>query len=210
MSEFIPVDINRNLRVMDLSASKTSKQSGLTLVEMLIALVLSSIIFVSAYQVISNLVQYQVRSTIKNDEHLDWLLAVNMVSQIIEKGINQYDLYYRTQKASLFQGGSDSVQLISRAYYDRYDKPGHRVYRLFQDDGELTISYQAYDRDYQSNKRFKLATGLKLKEIEFEYFEAGNWVDEWTNEQKIPEYIRVKIDFTDHDSTEFIRGTSRR
>jgi prepilin-type N-terminal cleavage/methylation domain-containing protein len=204
------VDASRNPQAIDISACQMSKQSGLTLVEMLIALVLSSIIFVSAYQVISNLVQYQVRSQAKSEESLDRLLATNMVSQIIEKGISQYDLFYRAQKASLFQGETNSLQLISRAYYDRYDRPGYRVYRLFQRDGELTISYQAYDRDYQSGKRFELATGLKIKEIGFAYFEAGDWVDEWTNERTVPEFIRVKIDFTNLKSTEFTRGTSRR
>ncbi len=46
-------------------------RQGFTLVEMLVSIVLSSIIFISSYQVISNLIQYQVRSRVHNEIKLD-------------------------------------------------------------------------------------------------------------------------------------------
>ncbi len=187
----------------------TTDQDGFTLVEMLIALVLSSIIFVSSYQVISNLIQYQVRARIQNNGHMDKLLMTNLLSEIIGKSIHQSDLYYRIQKQPLFQGERDSVQLVSRAYSDRYDIPGHRVYRLFYRERELYIAYRAYDKDYLSNEQFQLATGLMIDSINFEYFQGGSWVDEWRDERSIPKFIRVNIDFPDLRSIEWIRRTSQ-
>ena len=189
---------------------KLTEQRGFTLVEMLIALVLSSIIFVSAYQVISNLVQYQVRAQVQNEQGLDRLLAINLISQIIEMGVNQYDLYYRPQKEFLFQGESDSVQIISRAYSGRFDRPGHRVYRVYHREGELYVSYRSYDRDYRSNQPIDLATGLKIEGISFEYFDTGNWTDEWRDDRSIPEFIRVSVAFPGHKSTEWTLASSRR
>lgn len=196
------------------SRSRTStvllRQAGLTLIEMLVALVLSSIIFVSAYQVISNLVQYQVRAAVKYDNHNDRMLLDNLLSQIIEKGINQYDLFYRIQKSSLFKGNADSLQLLSRAYSDRFDKPGHRVYRLYLRDGEMHITYRAFGREYLSSTRFDLATGLRAEALQFAYFEGDRWVDEWNDERSIPEFIRVTVDLPGRESAEWIRATSRR
>lgn len=200
----------KKFRILSLPTFELVDESGFTLVEMLIALVLSSIIFVSSYQVISNLIQYQVRARVENGSHFDKLLLGNLLSQITEKSIHQYDLFYRTQKASLFQGEADSVQLVSRAYSDHYDKPGYRVYRLFRRDGELYISYRAYDKDYLSNEQFQLATGLKIDDLSFAYLEQNNWVDVWSDERSIPEFIRIRIDLPGPGSTEWIRRTSRR
>ena len=193
-----------------MTASLEVGQRGLTLVEMLVALVLSSIIFVSAYQVISNLVQYQVRARTQHDNNLDNLLLTSLLSQVIEMGINQYDLFYRTQKSALFEGTAHSMQLLSRAYSDRYDKPGYRVYRLFQREGELHVSYRAFDRDYRANQRYEMSTGLRIENLKFAYLDAGNWVDEWTDDRTIPEFIRISVDLPGFKSAEWIRGTSRR
>ncbi len=185
-------------------------QAGLTLVEMLIALVLSSIIFISAYQVISNLVQYQVRARAGDNRQMDYLLLTNIVSQIIEKSLAQNDLYSGAAKNAVFRGRRDSLQLLSRAYSERYDSPGHRVYRLFKRDGELYLHYQAYDENYLDNQQFELATGLKVEDLRFEYYVDGDWVDEWLGERSIPAYIRTVVEFSDTRSADLIRGSSRR
>jgi len=185
-------------------------QGGFTLVEMLIALVLSSIIFFSSYEVISHLIQYQVRARVQDGEQLDTLLLENLLSQIIEKSIDQNDLFHRTQKKSVFRGRADSIQLVSRAYSDRYDIPGYRVYRLFRRDEELYISYRTLDRDYLSNEPFQLATGLKIKDLSFEFLEQNEWVDEWSDESSIPGFIRIKADLPGAGSAKWIKRTSRR
>ena len=204
-----------NRRSSYLRSSKTIKtlqktQKGLTLIEMLISLVLSTIIFASSYQVISNLVQYQVRARVQNDRQLDSLLVANLFTQIIEKGINQYELYYRNQKSTLFVGEPDSLQIVSRAYSERYDKPGYRLYRLYERDGELMVSYRAFNRDFLSNRQIELATGLKVDELRFEYLAQRNWLNEWSDERLIPDLIRINVDFADLKSAEWVRGTSRR
>jgi prepilin-type N-terminal cleavage/methylation domain-containing protein len=202
-------DTHQN-RSFGISSLDISRQAGLTLVEMLVALVLSSIIFISAYQVISNLVQYQVRARVHNDRELERILFDNLFGQIIEKGINQYDLFYYSQKSTMFVGTENSLQLISRAYSDRFDKPGHRVYRLFLRGDELFISYRAFDQDYLSNIRHELATGLKASSLTFAYLENDRWVNEWSDQKSIPEFVRIKADLDGAETAEWIRGTSLR
>jgi len=184
-------------------------RQGFTLVEMLVSIVLSSIIFVSSYQVISNLIQYQVRARDKHEKQLDKILIRNMVSQIIEKSLSKNNLFYRAQKKSLFKGEEDSVQLISRAYSDHFDVPGYRVYRLFKRDGELYVTYRKYDEDYKSNSLFELPTGLKIEEISFEYFSDDEWIGEWENDNQLPQYIRIIVDFSNAESMQWVRGTGR-
>jgi type II secretion system protein J len=206
----VTMDNKKAVNAMVMRTLKLAGQRGFTLVEMLIALVLSSIIFVASYQVISNLIQYQVRARVQNSGQLDKLLLTNLLSQIIEKSVSQYDLLYQIQQAPFFQGEADSVQLVSRAYSDHYDKPGYRVYRLYHRDEELYISYRAYNKDYHSGEPFQLATGLKIENLSFEYFEEDHWVGEWNDDRLIPEFIRINIDLPGTGSTEWIRRTSRR
>ena len=184
-------------------------QRGLTLVEMLIALVLSSIIFVSAYQVISNLIQYQVHARTLYDRQTDKALTINMLSQIIEKSLLQSELYFNPQDKTLFRGEAESIQLVSRAFSDRFDKPGFRVYRLFHRDGELYVQYRAYDENYLSNRKVVMPTGLKIEEIRFEYFDKGHWSNSWNDRRSIPPFVRVQVDFPGAESAEWVRGTGR-
>lgn len=206
----MPLNPDQRIKSQPRRASGRAGQRGLTLVEMLIALVLSSIIFGGAYQVISNLVQHQTRARIQNEVRVDSLLLDNLLSQVIELGIDQNDLFFRTQKSNLFRGRADTLQLVSRAYSDRFDRPGHRVYRLYQRDHELYVAYRTYDRDYQSNRQFELATGLEIEQLAFAYFEAGEWLDEWSDDQSIPQFIRVTASIRGLKPIELIRGTSRR
>lgn len=190
--------------------SQIRQQRAFTLVEMLIAIVLSSIIFVSAYQVISHLIQYQVRARAQHESQMDKLLLTNLLSQVIEKSIHQFDLLYRIPKLVIFQGNADSIRLISRAYSDNFDQPGHRVYRLYQQEGELYVDYRQYDADYMSNQQFKLASGLKIKAITFEYLDENNWVDEWEDDKSIPQYIRITVEQSGNKLLKIIRSTGRR
>ena len=191
-------------------SQKFARQKGLTLVEMLIALVLSSIIFVSAYQVISNLIQYQVRAEKKNDVQLEALLTTSMLGKIIEMGTSQFTLYYRAAKKPFFRGEADSLQIVSRAFSRRFDRPGYRVYQVFVREAELIVAYRAYDRDISSSEVSEIGTGLMVEEIGFEYFYEGGWLNQWANEREIPEFIRVTFNFPGQDSIEFVRRTGRR
>ena len=184
--------------------------AGFTLVEMLIAIVFSSIIFVSSYQVISNLIQYQVRARVQNDIQLDRLLVGNLISQIIEKSLHQLELYYRINQSSVFKGEPDSLRIISRAYSDNFDLPGYRAYRLYRHDDELHISYRAYDENFQKNQRYDMTTGLRVSQLSFHYWSGSQWLDEWPDEKSLPEFIRVTAEFDDAESQVWVRGTGRR
>lgn len=197
--------VNRGRAIYPSRANKR----GFTLVEMLISLVLSSIIFVSAYQVISNLIQYQVRYGEKSSRQLDRLLLRNMIGHILEKGLHQSELFYRVQKDGLFNGEHDSIRIISRAYSDHFDAPGYRVYQLYVHDQELFVSYQRYDKDSLSGNPIKLSSGLKIESINFSYFDQGTWTEHWSDDKSIPKYVKVNISLPDSASFEWVNQTGR-
>jgi prepilin-type N-terminal cleavage/methylation domain-containing protein len=185
-------------------------QSGFTLVELLISLVLSSIIFVSAYQVISNLVQYQVRAADRRyDAMASWSLT-NLFSQVVEKGVYQADLPHRYSRSIVFRGRSDSLQIISRAYSDRFDLPGHRVYRLSARDGELVINYRAYDREFDRNQNFEIGSGLQVEDLHFEYLDADGWIREWRDTKSFPERIKLIQTLGSGEELEMVRSVGWR
>lgn len=184
-------------------------EHGFTLVELMIALVLSSVIFVNAYQVISNLVHYRIRADKVNLARQDMLLTTNLLSQIIEKGISQNDLFYRADKTQLFRGEGDSLQILSRAYSENFDSPGYRVFRIFRRKGELYAGYQKYDENFQANAQNGISSGIKLEKIRFEYFTEGQWVTQWQNEKSIPSLIKVTVMLKPQQAFSFIRATGR-
>jgi type II secretion system protein J len=184
--------------------------AGFTLVEVLIALVLSSIIFVSAYQVISNLIQYQVRARAQYDQKLDRLLLKNLFTQIIEKSLHGNDLFFNHSRKSAFVGRADSLQLVSRAYHKRFDIPGHRIYRIFEYDGELMVSYRRYQKDYLIEEESSISTGLKVEGIQFSYLAKSGWQNEWEDEKTIPSHIKVSAQFSDGDAIQITRPTGQR
>jgi prepilin-type N-terminal cleavage/methylation domain-containing protein len=188
---------------------RVKRVGGFTLVEMLISLVLSAIIFVSAYQVISNLIQYQVRYAEKTDKQLDKLLIRSLVGQILRKGLHQADLFYRVQKAPLFRGSQNSIRILSRAFSDHFDAPGYRVYSLYEADGELFVSYNRYDKDSLSMTPVKQTSGIKIKSIEFEYLKDGDWVQQWGEKDKIPGMVRVIVTMPDSAVFEWVSATGK-
>jgi prepilin-type N-terminal cleavage/methylation domain-containing protein len=188
---------------------RVKRSCGFTLVEMLISLVLSAIIFVSAYQVISNLIQYQVRYAEKTDKQLDRLLIRNLIDQIMRKGLHQGNLFYRIQKEPLFKGSQNTVRILSRAFSDHFDVPGYRVYSLYVADGELFVSYTRYDKESLSMTPVNQTSGIRIEKIAFEYLKDGEWVEQWREGDKIPGMIKVKVTMPDNATFEWISPTGK-
>lgn len=186
-----------------------NRSSGFTLVEMLISLVLSAIIFVSAYQVISNLIQYQVRYAEKTDKQLDRLLIKSLIGQILLKGLHQGDLYFRVQKEPIFKGAPDSLRIISRAFSDHFDDPGYRVYSLYVAEGELFVSYNRYDKESLAMTPARQTSGIKVEEIAFEYLRDKDWVEQWDEMDKIPRMVKVKVIMPDDSTFEWVSATGK-
>lgn len=184
------------------------QQCGFTLVEMLIALVLSSVIFVSAYQVMSNLIQYQVRAAKIAVQEIDELLLRNLLDEIISKSMHQSQLYFRVEKTAFFWGKTDSLQLISRAFSAHYDVPGYRVYFLTIKDSRLVVSYRRYQSDVSSAQPEELDTGLEVEDIRFFYKSENDWVDEWSDNKSIPQWIKVYAELPGNRSMETVYRTS--
>jgi general secretion pathway protein J len=182
---------------------------GFTLVEMLISLVLSAIIFLSAYEVISNLIQYQIRYGEKSEIQMDRLLLRSMIGQILGKGIYQGDMYFKIKRDSLFQGKSNSIQIISRAYSDHFDMPGYRVYRLYLFENKLTVAYNRYDEKSLASGPEIQTSGIPVEKISFEYFSNGKWVESWQDNKSLPRLIKVKVTFPNKHIFEWVNQTGQ-
>ena len=186
---------------------KTGGQCGFTLVEMLVSLVLSAIIFVSAYQVISNLIQYQVRYADKSDHQLDQLLVKSLLTQIVSRGLHQSDLFFRVQKEAIFKGEPESMTIISRAFSDHFDIPGYRVYRMYTEDGELMVAYSRYARDAIASGAAVQTSGIKVDKLEFRYYREGEWLENWDDERSIPSVVRIKATLAGAGVVEWVAST---
>ncbi len=200
---------------VNLSVDSTSSESGpvvkrnkgFTLVEMLVSLVLSAIIFVSAYQVISNLIQYQVGYSAKSDRQLDRLLVKSLINQILSKGLHQTDLFYRIQKDSFFSGEADSLRIISRAFSDHFDVPGYRIYRIYVKEGELFVAYNRYDKDSTGMAPQVQTSGIRVQKLDFRYYLNGEWQEQWREEASIPEIIKVTVTLPNDETVEWVTST---
>ncbi len=183
------------------------RNKGFTLVEMLVSLVLSAIIFVSAYQVISNLIQYQVGYSAKSDRQLDRLLVKSLINQILSKGLHQTDLFYRIQKDSFFSGEADSLRIISRAFSDHFDVPGYRIYRIYVKEGELFVAYNRYDKDSTGMAPQVQTSGIRVQKLGFRYYLNGEWQEQWREEASIPEIIKVTVTLPNDETVEWVTST---
>jgi prepilin-type N-terminal cleavage/methylation domain-containing protein len=198
-----------NLRPSVCIKSGQCIQQGFTLVEMLVSLVLSAIIFVSAYQVISNLIQYQVRYNEKSERQMDRLLLRSMIGQILSKGLHQSDLYFKIQKNPFFKGNSDSIQIISRAYSDHFDVPGYRIYSLSVNNNELFVSYKRFDEESVFGEAVKQTSGIRIEKIGFRYYLDGEWLDRWSQVDSIPKLVKVIITLPDNNTFEWVNQTGQ-
>lgn len=186
-----------------------SRVRGFTLVEMLISLVLSAIIFVSAYQVISNLIQYQVRYGEKSEKQMDLLIVRNLINQILNKGLHQSDLYFRISKTPFFEGEHASLRVISRAFSDHFDVPGYRLYRLYVSNNELMVSYNRYDKDAINEESKIQSSGIRIEQISFEYYLKGEWRKVWKDDKAIPRLVKIKVMLPDKNIFEWVSRTGQ-
>jgi len=167
------------------------RQSAFTLVELLVALAISSIIFTSAYQVLSNLVQYQSRQGQQAERERQARLLRRLFAGIVERGVHRDDLFQPVGRQTLFNGQPESLQLLSRAFSRNFDRPGYRVYRLSLRDGRLLVGHRRYSGDEQTLDFRETDSGLALSSLRFEYFDGEQWLARWRDERRLPRYIRM-------------------
>lgn len=168
-------------------------QSGFTLVELLVSLALSSIIFASAYQVISNLIQYQTRAALKAQMERDRMQLDMMFTHIVEKGLLQSDLPRPQSRKPLFQGHEDSLKILSRAFSQNLDSAGYSVFRIFLRDGEIRVAHAPYGKDQMNRSVSDTPTDIRAGDIRFEYFDGSQWQPRWRDERRLPRYIRLSV-----------------
>jgi len=188
------------------------QQQGLTLIETLISLLLSSIIFVNAYQVISNLVQYQVRVRAADEKVNEQRLLKNVLNNIIGQSLSWEDLPARFGKKALFYGREDQLHLLSRAYASHFDRPGYRVYRLFLKQEQLWVAYRRYQRGAAREAYIERSTGIFMQNLKFSYRADANaqWLSEWPVADSLPEWMQVKAVLMNGEEFSWLGQISKR
>ncbi len=192
-----------------LKVQRKGGAAGFTLVEVLVSLVLTAVIFVSAYEVIGTLVQYQKRLEARYRVDGDLRLLENLVEQIVGQAVHVSDLPRPEGKESYFDGKSDSIRLLSRAYSRNFDVPGYRIYRLFVRNGELVVSHAKYGLPPARRVFRETPTGLQLQRLELAYWGEHGWQGQWQDARRLPRYIRLRLTLPDGQQTLLVRETAR-
>jgi len=176
----------------------------------LVSLLLSAVIFVSAYEVIGNLVQYQQRLAVRHRDAGDELLLKNLFTRIIGQAVHVGDLPWQRGKEVYFDGQSESLRLLSRAYSRNYDEPGYRIYRLFLRQGELVVAHVKYGLPPEQRVVRETPTGLRLAGLDLAYWGEQGWQGRWQDVRYLPRYIRIGMKLPDGRRVELIRETGLR
>jgi|GEM_PF-1106963 len=185
-----------------------NRNRGFTLVELLVALALSSIIFTSAYQTIGNLVQYQTRAALKDRVQTDRQLLRRLFTRLVEEGLHVDDLRHRFGRERIFRGEKDSIQLLSRAYSRNFKNSGYRVFRLFLRGHRLMVSYRPYGHRSRQTGVSETDTGLRLNALQLSYYDGEHWRSEWSGRRHLPRFIRLVADLESGIRIELVRETS--
>ncbi len=187
-----------------------NRQLAFTLVELLVALALSSIIFASAYRVIGNLVQYQTRSAAQAVREQDTRLLRQLFGQLVEQGIHRDDLYQPLSREPVFDGREDRLQILSRAWSRNFERPGYRVYRLWLDGERLKLRYRIHAADGEAVPSEETDTGIVLDSLRFDYFDGEGWRTNWREPRRLPRFIRLQARLPGGQWVEDIRETTIR
>ena len=168
-------------------------ESGFTLIELMVSLALSSIIFASAYQVISNLVHYQSRASLRAQVERDEIQLGRLFGELVEKGLLQQDLPDPGSRKALFEGRPDSLRILSRAYSRNFDRPGYRSFRLFLRDGEIRVAHSREQTREDPSTVIETTTDIPADDLGFEYFDGQDWQSRWSDPRRLPRFIRMRV-----------------
>jgi general secretion pathway protein J len=176
--------------------------AGFTLVEILIALTLFSVILVLVFSALhtSNLSWLASEQQVKKNEEQRLVLTFikRQLSQVVP--LLQLD---GKKNNLLFKGEQDSIQFVSAL-------PAHRggggLYLLtLRADEDLTLYYQIVTTDIELETELddeKIKSQLliaDIEEIELSYFgsekvdDTPSWRDQWEDQKRLPDLIRMRI-----------------
>lgn len=185
------------------------KFRGFTLVELLLALVLMSMLLALAYGGL----RASTRATDKGQAVLEESGRVRMAHQFIKRQLNQMSfLAFSTggqeDERAVFVGDAQRIRFVApMPGYLGFGGPQVQELALVPgEDGEELVLSHALLQDFEEQKLYERAPIVLLDKIEFAEFsflglneqgELGSWVSFWDDPTKLPESVSLAVEFTE-------------
>ncbi len=183
-------------------------KSGITLLELLIAITLSILILL----ILSSAMRLGYKSQESGSEKAEITQKIRIIGDRISwliRGAYPFSISTPEGKIVFFEGESDRIGFVTTSI-DVYgkgpeDMAGLKWVSIFEDDNKLNIREKVFFLedvfDDSGGKVYILDQGLK--KLEFEYLdiseedEVEEWVSEWEPDEKeyIPSAVRINIAF---------------
>ena len=191
----------------DIHITETSRQSGFTLLELLVSIVILSLIVTISYSalMVGSRSWQGTANTIKDNS------MMRFATQFIRKKIEQiYPIYWKDGVKQLlaFQGGEDGVKFIAPAPQGRETVEYYEYYIATEQEGmdrmSLVLFFEPHDPSVQGFEVSRKSPYRRilpdLTMVKFSYFgsqdnsEFVDWFNVWEDDSKAyPKLIRLEM-----------------
>lgn len=191
-----------------------NNKSGLTLLELLLAITLSIVIIVILFAAMRLGYKSQERGSEKAEITQKIRIIGDRITWLI-RGTYPFFIKKPDKQKIFFEGESDRIGFVTTSV-DIYGKgpediAGLKWVSIFKDNNGLTIREKVFFlEDVFDDSEGKVhVLDPEVKKLEFEYFDVpedegqGDWVSEWDPDEKeyLPSAVRVKITFEHNGKT---------
>jgi prepilin-type N-terminal cleavage/methylation domain-containing protein len=186
---------------------------GFSLLEMIIALLFSSVIIMIIVATMRFAVTSEEKGTIRQDKSQHIRVVTAQLSFFL-KGAYPYIVTIDNRRQYYFEGESDSVGFITSSVSKREDslinKPGLKWMRIFRDSEGLKIMENFFflDEDYEGSSSMERLLDDTVTDIGLEYLDTGekrdeepDWSDEWSTDdtEYLPAAVKVTLTIQEED-----------
>ena len=181
-------------------------QSGFTLIETVISLVLLSFIALIGYQGLA----FGMEQWRKGHERLEFGYAYQQAMGWVRNSLGMAEkvvVQHNSRSEYLFDGGTRGVKFVTR--FDRARRGGLYVNRLFHDaaDNSLRVSYYLHHPEIDPLKAEIKPDSVTILEdvaaLTISYYgkaigeKSLRWHDDWRRNLKLPRLIRIDLETVD-------------
>lgn len=213
---------------MNLSPGKASSNRlgnnnrGFSLLELVVALLLSSILLVIIISTMQIAIKSEEKGTLRQDRSQHIRVLISQLIFVL-KGAYPYRATIEDKKRYYFEGEADSLGFITSSVAETDDslinRPGLKWVRIFVDSEGLKMKENFFflEDDYEGDSLKERLIDDSVTEIEFEYLDNGGgeedfepeWVSEWSTDDNdyLPSAIRVSISIRENDEEEIALPT---
>jgi prepilin-type N-terminal cleavage/methylation domain-containing protein len=193
--------------------SLLNNNRGFSLLEMIIALLFSSVIIMIIVATMRFAVSSEEKGTIRQDKSQHIRIVTSQLSFFL-KGAYPYIAKIDNERQYYFEGETDSVSFITSSVSKREDslinKPGLKWIKIFRDSEGLKIMENFFflDEDYEGSSSTERLLDDTVTDIGFEYLDTGEkrdeepeWSDSWSTDETeyLPAAVKVTLTIQEED-----------